>query len=147
VDGLGDHAVYFPFGAPPLPMQRLGRAAGLPAPGPLGIQIHDEFGPWWAYRAFVVLARPLPALPALPALCVGCPAPCTAACPGRAVAAPGSAFDIAACAAHRLVHAPCTDDCAARRACVIAPAHAYPAAQLAFHMRAALVMIRAYRPA
>src|SRR5881394_1320796 len=77
------HAVLFPFmaGGPLLPMQRLGQAAGLPPPGPLGLQVHPLYGPWWAYRALVVLATELVEEPPLPAPCAGCPAPCIAACP------------------------------------------------------------------
>jgi epoxyqueuosine reductase len=137
----GSHAVRFPFqGA--LPMQQLGEAAGLPRPGPLGLQIHPRFGPWWGYRAVVVLGPALPALPALGQPCRGCPAPCVAACPASAVRAAGLAIET--CARHRLVHAPCAHDCVARRACVVAPERAYPADQLAFHMEASLSMVRAY---
>lgn len=54
-------AFAFPFDAQPLiPFQRIGRAAGLGGPGPLGLQIHPRFGPWWAYRALLVLDRALP---------------------------------------------------------------------------------------
>jgi hypothetical protein len=54
--------VLFPFAQEPpvLPFQQLGRAAGLPAPGPLGLQIHPTYGPWWAYRALLLSAQPLP---------------------------------------------------------------------------------------
>jgi epoxyqueuosine reductase len=140
----GSYALRFPF-AGTLPMQRLGEAAGLPPAGPLGIQIHPLYGPWWAYRALVVLAQSLPLLPPLASPCVGCPAPCVAACPGHAVGATaGGGFDVGACAQHRLGHAPCEHGCAARRACVVGPAQAYSAAQLGFHMAASLAMVRAY---
>lgn len=131
------HAVYFPFGARPLiPFQRLGRAAGLGGPGPLGLQIHPQFGPWWAYRALVVLDRPLPPGPPLGDGCAGCDAPCVAACPAGAAARTG--FDVAACHARRLVAEPCRLSCAARIACVRGPEHRYRDAQLAFHMRASM---------
>src|SRR5207244_8905062 len=50
---------FFPFvgSAPVLPFQRLGRAAGLAVPGPLGLQIHPVFGPWWSYRALLALRQ------------------------------------------------------------------------------------------
>src|SRR5205085_9114313 len=81
------HAVLFPFAtaSPPLPIQRIGLAAGLPPPGPLGLQVHPEYGPWWAYRALVLLGCEVDEEPPLPAPCLGCPAPCVAACPGQAV--------------------------------------------------------------
>ncbi|HLK92227.1 MAG TPA: ferredoxin [Polyangia bacterium] len=131
------HAVHFPFGTAPLiPFQRLGRAAGLGGPGPLGLQIHPRFGPWWAYRALVVLDRPLPSAPPAGDGCEGCDAPCVAACPAGAVARPG--FDVVACHARRLVAEPCRLSCAARIACVRGPEHRYRDAELAFHMRASL---------
>ena len=113
------HAVYFPFdGAEPLiPFQRLGRAAGLGGPGPLGLQIHPVFGPWWAYRALVVVDRALPPRPPIGDGCAGCDAPCHA---------------------RRLTAEPCRLSCAARIACVRGPEHRYTDAQLAFHMVASM---------
>jgi epoxyqueuosine reductase len=137
--------VLFPFAhqRPALPFQRLGQAAGLPAPGPLGLQIHPRFGPWWAYRALVVMPLPLSPEPPLDRPCTGCPAPCVDACP---VAAPTLArFEVPRCRARRLSDAdlapagPCVLSCAARIACPVGLAERYPAEQLAFHMRASLV--------
>ena len=132
------HAVYFPFdGAEPLiPFQRLGRAAGLGGPGPLGLQIHPVFGPWWAYRAHVVVDRALPPRPPIGDGCAGCDAPCVAACPAHAVARAG--FTVAAGHARRLTAEPCRLSCAARIACVRGPEHRYTDAQLAFHMAASM---------
>jgi epoxyqueuosine reductase QueG len=132
------HAVYFPFdGAEPLiPFQRLGRAAGLGGPGPLALQIHPAFGPWWAYRALVVVDRELPSRPPIGDGCAGCDAPCVDACPARAVARTG--FAVAACHARRLTAEPCRLSCAARIACVRGPEHRYTDAQLAFHMAASM---------
>ena len=131
------HAIAFPFDARPLiPFQRLGRAAGLGGPGPLGLQIHPRFGPWWAYRALVVLDRPLPPAPPSGDGCAGCPAPCVAACPAGAVARNG--FQVAACHARRLVAEPCRLSCDARIACVRGPEHRYRDVELAFHMRASM---------
>jgi ferredoxin len=131
------HVALFPFGARPLiPFQRLGRAAGLGGPGPLGLQIHPTFGPWWAYRALIVLDRPLPAAPPPGDGCAGCDAPCVAACPAGAVARGG--FDIVACQARRLVAEPCRLSCVARITCVRGPEHRYRDEELAFHMRASM---------
>lgn len=131
-------AVYFPFdGAEPLiPFQRLGRAAGLGGPGPLGLQIHPRFGPWWAYRALVVVDRELPARPPIGDGCAACDAPCVDACPAHAVARAG--FGVAACHARRLSAEPCRLSCAARIACIRGPEHRYSDAQLAFHMAASM---------
>jgi hypothetical protein len=130
-------AVYFPFGVQPvLPFQRLGRAAGLGGPGPLGLQIHPVYGAWWAYRALVIVDRALPPLPAAGDGCAGCDAPCVAACPARAVARGG--FVVSACHARRAIAEPCRLSCAARAACVRGPEHRYTGEQLAFHMAASL---------
>jgi epoxyqueuosine reductase QueG len=134
------HALFFPFvafaGEPHLPFQRLGRAAGAAAPGPLGLQIHPTYGPWWAYRALVVVDRPLDAGAPLGEPCAGCPAPCVTACPGGAVQLTG--FLVPACHARRLAAEPCRLSCAARIACVRGPEHRYSDGQLAFHMAASL---------
>ena len=138
-------AVRFPFSSEPplLPMQSLGRAAGLPPPGPLALQIHPRFGPWWAYRAFAVLALDLPEETGLPSPCAGCPAPCVPACPGGAVDPAG--FHLDRCSTRRRADPACHESCAARLSCPVGQAERYPEAQLAFHMRASLVHLR--RPA
>jgi epoxyqueuosine reductase QueG len=132
------YALYYPFdGALPLiPFQRLGRAAGLGGPGPLGLQIHPVYGPWWAYRALVVVDRAFPAAPPPGDGCAGCDAPCVAACPAGAVARAG--FAVAACHARRLTAEPCRLSCAARIACVRGPEHRYRDEELAFHMAASM---------
>jgi hypothetical protein len=131
-------AVYFPFAgaAPLIPFQRLGRAAGVGPPGPLGLQIHPVYGPWWAYRALIVIDRGLSTGPSLGDVCAGCPAPCVAACPGGAVSLAG--FSIPACHAHRLRAVPCRLSCAARIGCVRGPEHRYRDEALAFHMAASM---------
>jgi hypothetical protein len=135
------HALRFPFlgeveGETPVPFQRLGRAAGLGAPGPLGLQIHPVYGPWWAYRALVVVDAELPTMPPVGDGCAGCAAPCVAACPAAAVQRAG--FVVPACHARRLVAEACHLSCAARIACVRGPEHRYGDDQLAFHMAASM---------
>lgn len=130
-------AIAHPFDAHPvIPFQRLGRAAGLGGPGPLALQIHPVFGPWWAYRALIALDCPLPPAGAPGDACAGCPAPCVSACPGRAVSQAG--FGLVACHAHRMEAAECQLSCAARLACIRGPQHRYADEQLAFHMRASM---------
>ena len=128
----------YPFvdARPALPFQRLGQAAGLPAPGPLGIQIHPIYGPWWAYRAIVVMSAELATEPVLGASCLGCARPCADACPGGAVTATGFSYE--RCGGHRMVAPACRDSCAARIACPVGFTHRYPAHQLAFHMKPSL---------
>jgi hypothetical protein len=140
-DSLGaaiGHGIFFPFvgAGPPLPFQRLGRAAGLGAPGPLGMQIHPQFGPWWAYRALVIVDVALPVETPPGDGCAGCDAPCVAACPARAVAITG--FVYSACRANRLCDPACHLACAARSRCIRGPEQRYSERQLAFHMAASM---------
>ena len=140
--------------APVLPFQRLGRAAGLGAPGPLGLQIHPRFGPWWAYRALIAVAADADIVddiiggavddPPRGDLCVGCPAPCVAACPAGAVRLGG--FSIAACHARRLTAPACRLSCDARIRCVVGTEHRYSDEQLAFHMAASMPVMPVARP-
>ena len=104
----------------------LGQACGLGEPGRLGLLLHPVYGPWLSLRAILLTAARLEPTPPLAGFepCRGCPAPCARACPGAAVGP--RAFDAAACAATTRAHAPCRVACAARRACVLGPAHAYP---------------------
>lgn len=131
--------VMFPFtgsdAGAPLPFQRLGRAAGLPEPGPLGLQIHPEFGPWWAYRALVVLPAALEAEPPMLPWCPPCERPCVRGC-----ATHRSADDGASTGPGEV----CDDDCGGRSRCPVGREHAYPADQLAFHSRAREALRAAY---
>jgi hypothetical protein len=143
LDPLGvAHAEHFPFlggdGGVLIPFQRLGRAAGLAASSPLGLQIHPTYGAWWAYRGLVVVDADFDLPPGAPLSdgCAGCPAPCVEACPASAVQLTG--FSIPACHARRLEAEPCRLSCAARIACIRGPEHRYSDEQLAFHMRASM---------
>ncbi|MDJ0786113.1 MAG: hypothetical protein QNK05_04855 [Myxococcota bacterium] len=115
----------------------LGREAGLGWPSRLGLLLHPEVGPWMSLRAALLVDAalegpgPLPG----PGPCEGCPAPCQGACPASALPARG--FEIEACAAKRRSDPGCRDRCAARRACVVGPEHAYSQAAEGHHMAAA----------
>jgi ferredoxin len=145
LDGIGGgHRLFFPFtdSRPALPFQRLGRAAGLGGPGPLGLQIHPIFGPWWAYRGLIAVALSpedwagAGAGAPLGDGCAGCPAPCVAACPAGAVRLAG--FSVADCHARRLAAPECRLSCVARIRCVRGPEHRYTDEQLAYHMAASM---------
>lgn len=145
--GPGGFALRFPFverpGAPAsLPFQALAKAAGAPAPGPLGLIVLPEFGPWWAFRALVLLPFEVPARAAYADLCAVCDAPCVKACPAGAVTRERFVYE--ACASSRKTNPDCHDSCLARCACPVAPASAYSREQLAFHMQA---LTRLTRPA
>lgn len=144
----GDHRLLFPFtdSLPALPFQRLGRAAGLGEPGPLGLQIHPVFGPWWAYRGLIALALSDEAwaaagadAPSVDGGCAGCPAPCVDACPAGAVRLAG--FSVVDCHARRLASPDCQASCVARIRCVRGPEHRYTDEQLGFHMAASMPVV------
>jgi hypothetical protein len=91
----------------------LAELVGLGVPGPFGLAIHPEHGPWWALRgAWIVDAEVEPATPP-PRLCAGCEAPCvggwanargiaqaTPEVRGRCVVGQGSRYDAAQIAFH-----------------------------------------------
>ena len=112
----------------------LGREVGLGAPSRLGLLVHPVYGPWLSIRAVLLSTRRWPLAEPLAGFdpCPSCPAPCADACPVRAPTPAG--FDLQACVANRRVHSPCALDCAARRACVLGPEHAYLPEALAHHM-------------
>lgn len=135
--------IFHPFASEKvhLPFQRLGWAAGLPAPGPLGVQVHPTFGPWWAYRALVALATPVDGEAAMPESCPACVGPCVNDCSehpldgGRWVAG-GLRGEIV-----------CGDACGARLRCPVGAEARYSPEQIAFHARARAAMLaRARRP-
>jgi hypothetical protein len=92
----------------------LGELAGLGLPGPFGLLIHREYGPWWALRgAWLVDVDVDPARPIV-SPCAGCPAPCVG---GVAPADPGI-----------LLASP-----EARARCVVGPSWRYDVDQIAYH--------------
>ncbi|HEX2657585.1 MAG TPA: hypothetical protein VHU40_04910 [Polyangia bacterium] len=130
--------VHFPFvsiQAAPVPFQRLGQAAGLPGPGPLGLQVHPVFGPWWAYRALIATPLRFPSTrpTALHDSCGSCARPCVTGCAAHAAAPRSGGLP------------ECGDDCGARMRCPVGVAHRYPEAQLAFHARARERLMRVTR--
>ncbi|HLK38418.1 MAG TPA: hypothetical protein VKU41_16760 [Polyangiaceae bacterium] len=65
------------FAAPVrLSFAALGELAGLGSPGPFGLLIHAQHGPWWALRGAWLVDADVDASPAAPTPCAGCAAPC-----------------------------------------------------------------------
>jgi ferredoxin len=119
-----------------LDMRTLGERAGIGVRGRLELLMDPEAGPWIGLRAACFLRVDLSgafreepsairqdATPDGFAPCRTCDA-CARACPGGAF--PAGRFDIRACVAFRSASPTCADGCAARRACPVGAAHAYP---------------------
>jgi hypothetical protein len=95
------------FGAPVrMDFVALARLVGLGSPGPFGLLIHRQHGPWWALRGAWMVDAEVEAPPAADAPCAGCSAPCvggwanaggiaqaTAEVRGRCVVGQGSRYD------------------------------------------------------
>jgi hypothetical protein len=132
--------VVYPFQQPPLPFLRWAKRGGAGHQSPLGLNIHNTYGLWHAYRAALLfpvafdLPTPSPGLHP----CESCvDKPCLAACPVSAFSPSG--YDVAACADHvqATVGAACAGGgCLARHACPIGLAYAYHPVQAQFFMRA-----------
>ena len=135
---FGARAIY-PFDLDVPPFQRWALRAESVYASPLGILIHPEYGLWHAYRAALLFAErlELPERLSAPSPCDSCAEkPCLCACPVGAFS--GSAYDVAACAAHiEKPQANCTTaGCHARNACPIGQVWRYAEPQTRFHMSA-----------
>lgn len=130
-----------------LPLQKLGYAAGWSHPSPLGLDIHPEYGPWFAYRVAFLTTAPVEVLraPLRPSPCDTCrDRPCISACPAGAVRGVGR-FDVGGCGAFRLsAQSPCAERCLARLACPVGVAHRYPEEQIRYHYRDSLRTLRRF---
>jgi epoxyqueuosine reductase QueG len=137
-----DANAVFPFDKPALPFLTWARRAGAGHISPLGMNIHETFGLWHAYRAALLfpVAFDLPPVMAGAHPCETCAEkPCLSACPVGAFTTAG--YDVAACAAH--VRSTAGSDCLsrgckARRACPVGLSFTYMPEQAEFHMRAFL---------
>lgn len=136
-----DATPVYPFDvSPPYPFLSWARRAGAGHVSPLGLNIHDVYGLWHAYRAALLF----PVMFDLPARAPGAhpcetctDRPCLSACPVSAF--DGERYDVAACASHlaRPAGAVCNErGCLARHACPVGQGFAYATAQAQFHMRA-----------
>jgi methylmalonic aciduria homocystinuria type C protein len=121
-------------GVAAVPFQRLGREIGFAALGPAHLSVHPVYGPWFAFRAVVVLDAPAPAELALasPRLkpCGSCSQPCVGAVE-EALRASGTGD------ASRPVRADIREHwrrwVAVRDSCPHGGAHRYGEAQIGYH--------------
>ncbi len=131
-----------------IPLQQLGRLAGWGRPSMLGLDIHGEYGTWFAYRNALLVSEPLPATrqaAAAPVCEVCIEKSCRSACPVKAVKSFGS-FNITACTDHRVERkSGCEDKCLSRLACPVGRESRYCTDQLAHHSRFSLASIKRYK--
>ncbi len=132
--------VVFPFDTPAQPFLTWAKRGGAGHTSPLGLNIHNTYGLWHAYRAAllfpVVFDMPTPRLGPHP--CETCAdKPCLSACPVNAF--DGQSYKVNDCAAHvqSMAGENCTSmGCLARRACPIGQEFTYHPLQAQFFMRA-----------
>lgn len=132
----------FPNLGPPWhPFQQWGLETGHISSSPLGIQVHDVYGLWFAYRGALHLQTALPDVQSgEPSPCESCAdKPCRTACPVGAIGQGN--YDVPRCTAH--ISSEAGKDCLAlgcraRRACPVGQEFTYVPAQAEFHMQAFL---------
>lgn len=131
-----------------IPLQQLGHLAGWGRPSILGLDIHREYGTWFAYRAALLVSEPLPPTRRIDAdpVCEVCiEKPCRSACPVQAVQSVGS-FDINACTDHRVAPgSACKYLCLSRLACPVGLEYRYSNEQLTHHGCFSLASIKRYK--
>ncbi len=134
---LGAEAVY-PFDKPYLPFQQWARAAGALHQSPLGLNIHNTYGLWHAYRAALLfpVAFDFPQQSAGSHPCESCAdKPCLSACPVSAF--DGREYDVGDCVKHLHSKNGCMEGgCMARLACPVGVTYRYEKLQIQFHMKA-----------
>lgn len=124
-----------------VPLQALGKAAGWHHDSPLGVGLHPDYGPWFAYRALIATDTELQLTPTRQsrAPCLSCATkPCLGACPALALSA-RAAIDLKRCGSHRLAEdSSCAHRCIARNVCPVGSAHRYTDEQMSHHYQASL---------
>ena len=132
----------------PIPIQRLCRQAGWSHPSLLGLDIHAEFGTWFACRAVIVVSRSIECTPreSSRSPCESClEKPCRSHCPSGAVT-DIEAFGLMACGSYRLAkESNCAHLCLSRLACPIGTSQRYSDVQLDYHGALSLTSLQAVR--
>ncbi len=132
-----------------VPLIKLGELSGWSTPSPLGLGLHPEYGPWFAYRALIKSTEPLQPIQNLQHIakasspCLSCAdTPCVSACPASATSK-DKVFDIDRCVSQRLAtDSSCKTQCHARNACPVGQAYRYSEQQREYHMTHALDALR-----
>lgn len=133
--GMGTRAMIIYPSNYQISLTKLAERAGWSFSTPMGVMIHPEFGPWFAYRA-VLLVRPrLEASAPLNASspCESCAdRPCQSACPSGAVGEIGE-FALETCSRYRLLdESPCERKCLSRIACPVGTEYRYGDSQMQY---------------
>ena len=135
-------------GSCPIPIQRLCRQAGWSHPSLLGLDIHAQFGTWFACRAVIVVSRSIECTPreSSRSPCESClEKPCRSHCPSGAVT-DIEAFGLMACGSYRLAkESNCAHLCLSRLACPIGTSQRYSDVQLDYHGALSLTSLQAVR--
>lgn len=140
------HLLLYP-GPVPIPLQQLGALAGWHHPSPLGVGVNETHGPWFGYRAVLLVQTLLPVerQPIGRSPCDRCvDKPCVSTCPVQALSSMHQP-DITACVEHRLrPGSPCAHQCLARSACPIGAGYRYDDEQIDYFYRRSLQSILEY---
>ena len=120
-----------------IPLQQLGRSLGWGAPSPLGLDIHPQYGPWFAYRAAFLTRSRLPATTASrinASPCDSCAEkPCILNCPVSALRS-DALPNLNACVSRRIEdQTGCGLLCQSRLSCPVGREWRYSEAHLNYH--------------
>lgn len=120
-----------------IPLQKIGRFLNVSRPSVLGLDMNQEFGVWFAFRAAFLTGKEVPEIQPLSfaSACDTCrDKPCQTACPPAAVKDVAANFQMKVCATYRLSqNSQCIDKCLARLACPYKSEHRYPIEQSRYH--------------
>ena len=145
----GLSAVY-PFGGPPWwPFVTWAKRTGQFSPSPLGVLVHQHYGPWSAFRGVILGDETLLELAPAGVGSGPCPTcmdkPCLTVCPVNAISL-DEPYDYKACRSHVTTSWPaetadgdqptCSTGCLARKACPVGTEYRYAPAHGRFHMAA-----------
>jgi ferredoxin len=133
----GDFKILFPLTTYLLPLQKLGRELNMSRPSPLGLDINNEYGVWFAFRGVMITKQSIPTIKpnVFDSPCLSCTSlECIKACPVSAVHLE-IPFDLKSCGEYRFSqNSQCADRCLSRLSCPYKVEHRYELVQTQFHM-------------
>ncbi|MBO68787.1 MAG: hypothetical protein CL398_10820 [Acidiferrobacteraceae bacterium] len=144
----GEPAIQWLYpGSKIVPLQRLCREAGWSHASPLGLDIHSQYGTWFACRGALVIDLPLASSPVTRSdrPCDTCyERACQVQCPASAVNSDDD-FNLNACINYRtLPQSRCADKCLARLSCPAGETWQYGEHQVRYHSGLSLEAIRQF---